>query len=698
MQPYVTVNELLGVPGMPVTTKGIRQALQRFSHGRSDVSRRREGTKAIEYHIDCLPKITQQALRERYVEQLVARENNVSEVKVVTRKARNPDAVQAVEAYRGSPQLVEERLNALTENQRKVAEARIALVCEVLRISQEPGFSCASAIRFIVSRLAQGNLEERLESLVITANARKGKERTLSAITFKRWIAAFNKAQNAAERLLLLAPGKRDEIKPEEISWLPEFLAQYRQANGRPMSEAYEDFVAEWQRRHADEPYMLEVMPSYDVVRYAMKKLPEVVKQKGRVTGSEYRQLEGFTRRDWTAMPVNYVWIGDGHGMKLKCAHPIHGRPFSPEVTFVIDGGTRFVVGWSLDLAENVFAVAGAIQHGIRNHGKPFLYYSDNGSGETADMLDKEVVGILPRLGIKHPTGIAGNPQGRGIIERLNRTLPMRIARRYRTYFGKGADRESLRVLNRDLRSAFNALQQDKPLNDRQKAAMRELPSWAELIEAIREGVEWYNNRPHSELPMKPNGRHYSPAEFRKKRLAEEDTEIEWLSDLELRDMFRPMVERPVRRCEIQWLNNIYYAPELRDEHGRKVLISYDIHDAERITVRRKDGSFICEAIWNGNKRAAFAVSAEYHKQQQRIKGMRKRAEEKIRDAEDEGIQILEHKQAEPWLSNVYRPVGNVVAVQQPEYEEEHDEEFERDFRLGMQKLFAMQEEDDPLA
>lgn len=615
---FVSVNELVGLPGMPGTAQGVRYSIRKLASS-EHFRRKRAGSKTIEYSIDCLPPVTQRALRERHVAQLMASAPREITTQPPVKRERKQNVVQPVEAYRGSPQLVEERLNALTENQRKVAEARIALVCEVLRISQEPGFSCASAIRFIVSRLAQGNLEERLESLVITANARKGKERTLSAITLKRWIAAFNKAQNAAERLLLLAPGKRDEIKPEEISWLPEFLAQYRQANGRPMSEAYEDFVADWQRRHADEPYMLEVMPSYDVVRYAMKKLPEVVKQKGRVTGSEYRQLEGFTRRDWTAMPVNYVWIGDGHGMKLKCAHPIHGRPFSPEVTFVIDGGTRFVVGWSLDLAENVFAVAGAIQHGIRNHGKPFLYYSDNGSGETADILDKEVVGILPRLGIKHPTGIAGNPQGRGIIERLNRTLPMRIARRYRTYFGKGADRESLRVLNRDLRSAFNAMQQDKPLNDRQKAAMRELPSWAELIEAIREGVEWYNNRPHSELPMKPNGRHYSPAEFRKKRLAEEDTEIEWLSDLELRDMFRPMVERPVRRCEIQWLNNIYYAPELRDEHGRKVLISYDIHDAERITVRRKDGSFICEAIWNGNKRTAFAVSAEYHKQQQRI-------------------------------------------------------------------------------
>ncbi|EHM8908992.1 transposase [Escherichia coli] len=673
---FVSVNELVGLPGMPGTAQGVRYSIRKLASS-EHFRRKRAGSKTIEYSIDCLPPVTQRALRERHVAQLMATAPQEITTQPPVKRERKQNVVQPVEAYRGSPQLVEERLNALTENQRKVAEARIALVCEVLRISQEPGFSCASAIRFIVSRLAQGNLEERLESLVITANARKGKERTLSAITLKRWIAAFNKAQNAAERLLLLAPGKRDEIKPEEISWLPEFLAQYRQANGRPMSEAYEDFVADWQRRHADEPCMLEVMPSYDVVRYAMKKLPEVVKQKGRVTGSEYRQLEGFTRRDWTAMPVNYVWIGDGHGMKLKCAHPVHGRPFSPEVTFVIDGGTRFVVGWSLDLAENVFAVAGAIQHGIRNHGKPFLYYSDNGSGETADMLDKEIVGILPRLGINHPTGIAGNPQGRGIIERLNRTLPMRIARRYRTYFGKGADRESLRVLNRDLRSAFNALQQDKPLSARQKAAMRELPSWSELIEAIREGVEWYNNRPHSELPMKPNGKHYSPAEFRKKRLAEEDTEIEWLSDIELRDMFRPMVERPVRRCEIQWLNNIYYAPELRDEHGRKVLISYDIHDAERITVRRKDGSFICEAIWNGNKRAAFPVTAEYHKQQQRIKGMRKRAEEKIRDAEDEGIQVIEQKTTEPWLDNVYRPVGNVVTVQPLRCEEEHDDEYE---------------------
>ncbi|EBW4027990.1 transposase [Salmonella enterica subsp. enterica serovar Newport] len=690
---FVSVNELIGLPGVPGTAQGVRYAVKKWA-STDHHKRQRPGTKAIEYSIDCLPEVTQKAIRERYIAQLMEAETPQEPAKPVVRRQRDPDAISPLEAYRGSPQLMEERLNALTENQRQVADARAALVREVFLLEDQGNIGRLKAINYVVSKARSGELPPLLQAAAVTANAKRGSGRTISRDPLYQWVLKYSQAQNAAERLLLLAPGKREEMKVEEISWLADFLAQYRQSNGRPMTEAYEDFVAEWNRRHAEEPYMLQIIPSYDAIRRVMKKLPEVTKQKGRITGSEYRQLEGFTRRDWLQMPVNYVWIGDGHGMKLKCAHPIHGRPFSPEVTFVIDGATRFIVGWSMDLAENVFAVAGAIQHGIRNHGKPFIYYSDNGSGETADVLDKEVVGILPRLGVNHPTGIAGNPQGRGIIERLNRTLPMRIARKYRTYFGKGADRETLRKLNRDLRSAFNTLQQGKNLNAKQRAVMRDLPSWSELCEAVREGVEWYNNRPHSELPMKANGKHFSPAEYRKKRLAEEDTEIEWLSDVELRDMFRPVVEKPVRRCEIHWLNNIYYAPELRDEHGRKVLISYDIHDASKITVRRLDGSFICEAVWNGNKRAAFPVTAEYHKHQQRIKGMRKRAEEKLRDAEDEGITVLEHKQPEPWIGNIYQPVGNTVTVQQAESEEEYDKQADIHFQRGLQLLAARQKKD----
>ncbi|EBJ0201838.1 transposase [Salmonella enterica] len=693
MSSWITIDSLASLPNIGCS----RATLARRANREGWTFRQLQGKRGVsyEYEISSLPLTIQEEVRERQIQQLM--EVGLQKpAKPVVRRRRDPDAISPLEAYRGSPQLMEERLNALTENQRQVADARAALVREVFLLEDKGNIGRLKAINYVVSKARSGELPPLLQAAAVTANAKRGSGRTISRDPLYQWVLKYSQAQNAAERLLLLAPGKREEMKVEEISWLADFLAEYRQSNGRPMTEAYEDFVAEWNRRHAEEPYMLQIIPSYDAIRRVMKKLPEVVKQKGRITGSEYRQLEGFTRRDWSKAPVNYVWIGDGHGMKMKCAHPIHGRPFSPEVTFVIDGGTRFVVGWSLDLAENVFAVAGAIQHGIRNHGKPFIYYSDNGSGETADVLDKEVVGILPRLGINHPTGIAGNPQGRGIIERLNRTLPVRIARKYRTYFGKGADRETLRKTNRNLRSAFNALQKGKELNAVQRSAMRDLPSWEELIEAIRDGVEWYNNRQHSELPMKANGKHYSPAEYRKKRLAEEDTEIEWLSEVELRDMFCPVVEKPVRRCEIHWLNNIYYAPELRDEHGRKVLISYDIHNAEKIIVRRPDGSFICEAIWNGNKRAAFPVTAEYHKHQQRIKGMRKRAEEKLRDAEDENISVLEHKQPEPWLGNIFQPVGNVVTVQhaEPEAEEEYAGAKE-DYRRGLALIAARLEDDE---
>ena len=112
----------------------------------------------------------------------------------------------------------------------------------------------------------------------------------------------------------------------------------------------------------------------------------------------------------------------------------------------------------------------------------------------------------------------------------------------------------------------------------------------------------------------------------------------------------------------------------------------------------RPDGSVICEAVWDGNKREAFPVSAEYYKQQQRLKGMRKRAEEKIRDAEDEVVNVLEHKPQEPWLENIYRPVGNTVTVQQPVADDEPDEEYERNFQRGLQLLEAKLKESDPLA
>ncbi|EAN3292264.1 transposase [Salmonella enterica subsp. enterica serovar Sandiego] len=701
---WVTAKECAGIKGFPSAEKNARIRLERATEQHPEWRRKRAGSKAFEYHIDCLPAEVQKVLRERHLKQLMATSAPASDVPAVVkaRTPKNPDDVRKIDVYRKCPALMEEKLAELTDNQRRAADARAALVCEVLKLGAASRCSNARAIRFIVSQIQNGEISAQLLTLVQVANAKKGNDRTLSEITLKRWVADYNKAQTAAERLLLLAPGKRQPLKPEQIPWLGDFLAHYSTPNGVPVSEAYDDFKAEWQQRYAGQPYMLDAMPGYDAVRYALDKLPAFVKQRGRVTGIKARQIEGFVRRDWCSLPVNYVWIGDGHGMKMRCLHPVHGQPFSPEVTFVIDGACRYITGWSLALAENTMAVAGAIKHGIQNCGKPFLYYSDNGPGETGQALDAEITGILPRLGIDHPTGIAGNAQGRGIIERLNRTLPVRIARKYPTYFGKGADQENQRVLVKDLKSAFNAMEKGNELNARQRKALEQIPSFAQVYEAIAEGVEWYNNREHSELPKKPGtGRHYTPAEFRRYKLEKEETEIEYLSPFELRDMFMHRVIRTVNRCEIKIVNNIYYATELRPEHGNKVFVDFDIHDAEKVIIRRLDGSFICEAVWNANKRLAFPVTAEYVAQQARLKGRRARGEAIIREAEAEARGVLDTpREPEPLPGNTYVPTpacipaGNVVLVQ--EQEEDEDYATQETFGRGLRLWIEEQEEQDP--
>ena len=93
-------------------------------------------------------------------------------------------------------------------------------------------------------------------------------------------------------------------------------------------------------------------------------------------------------------MPVNGCWIADGKSLEMKVAHPDHGRPFTPELTLIIDGRTRFITGWSLALSESVIAVADAYRYAMRHFGKPLFVYSDNGGGETNKTLDADVTGI----------------------------------------------------------------------------------------------------------------------------------------------------------------------------------------------------------------------------------------------------------------------------------------------------------------
>ncbi|MGY4848772.1 Mu transposase C-terminal domain-containing protein [Pasteurella multocida] len=573
------------------------------------------GGEILEFALSNLPQEIQTEIRSRFMSA------------VVEAKPKKLPVVRA-----------EVDVGNLTTKQREIADARMALVAYVLEL--ECSMSRIKAITYLCNLAKQGEMPPHLVELVAVANAKKTAKRTLSVRTLNGWVLAYNNAKTPEERLKALVPSQRKADRVEDIAWLPNFLAIYRNTNGVSVAEAYVEFAHKWQMEFADQPLRLALLPSIDRVRRALIKLPRHIKEIGRKTGAEMRALQTYVKRDWSCLLANDVWVGDGHSMKMKVQHPDHGRPFIPELTMVMDAPSRFIVGWSVSLSENALAVADAIRHGVENHGIPAIYYSDNGGGEKNWMLDGDITGMLPRLGINHQTGIPGNPQGRGIIERVNQTIALKIARQFDTYHGTGADRDTVRKTSTAVISLDKAIRKSATeLTEKQKWAKGKLPTWQQFIDAVQVEIDRYNNHHiHREIGT-------TPARKRRELLAK--AEIIYITAVEARDLFRPSVLRVAQRGWINLFNNVYFSQKLLDVDGQQVQVSIDIHDPSSVIIRLKDGTYVCEAMLDGNKRDAFPMSLVEKARKDRAQGRLKRKQEQVDEinAELNPVITIEHNQ-----------------------------------------------------
>ncbi|MFC0908094.1 Mu transposase C-terminal domain-containing protein [Pasteurella multocida] len=576
LKSHYSIAELLSfnLNGIPQAHKNVIEKANRENWESQKRSGRGGG---LEYALSSFPKELQDEIYSKFTESMVQRKPTLPAIKQID-------------------------LNNITSKQREIADARMALVAYVQNLEQVK--TRDAAIKFICNSAKFGQLPDEVMALVERANCKNGKNcgRVLSHRTLYSWVLDYNKAKTPEERLKALVPSQRKADRVEDIAWLPDFLAIYRNTNGVSVAEAYAEFAYNWSLEFADQPLRLATLPSIDRVRRALSKLPRHIKEIGRKTGAEMRALQTYVKRDWSCLLANDVWVGDGHSMKMKVQHPDHGRPFIPELTMVMDAPSRFIVGWSVSLSENALAVADAIRHGVENHGIPAIYYSDNGGGEKNWTLDGEITGILPRLGINHQTGIPGNPQGRGIIERVNQTIALRIARQFDTYHGTGADPETVRKTSTAVISLDKAIRKGATeLTAKQRWAQGKLPTWKQFIDAVQAGIDWYNNQHvHKEIGM-------TPANKRRELLA--NTEIISISSVEARDLFRPTLLRTAQRGWITLFNNVYFNQKLLDVDGQEVQVSIDIHNPNSVIIRLKDGTYVCEAILDGNKRDAFPMS-----------------------------------------------------------------------------------------
>ncbi|WP_171695109.1 DDE-type integrase/transposase/recombinase [Methylomonas sp. ZR1] len=482
-------------------------------------------------------------------------------------------------------------------------------------VSKYPG-KLEKAVAFINEGFAAGTLDIDLHNAVLHCNDKANAERVgkLAARTLQRWAKLRDDAGSCTPMKTRVKTDWRDVV------WLNWYFGFYRKPQKPGISEAYRLFAADFEERG-----LSESIPSEFAVRRLLKTVPKLVLEWGRSTGAEYKAMQAFTRRDWSG-DSNEIWVGDGHSFKAKVRHPDapDRLAFTPEVTVIIDAASRFIVGWAFSLSENQIAVSEALGNAMVKHGKPLIYYSDNGSGQTAKTIDCPAGGMLARLGVQHETGIPGNPQGRGIIEGMWDVTTIWAAKQFPTFQGTGMDAETLRKNTVAINSAKNK-NGEMPDN---------VPFWEEFIAACEARFEWYNTQhKHSALGGK------TPAEVYYANF--DDSWHCHLTDDEKATLYRPFKERTPARGEIRHLNNIYFHAALAAlPANTKVRMYYDLYNADQVWVTDLDGVAICVAEWNGNRVAAFPITPRQNLKIQRAKAKKKLGQERfdVADIELNGL------------------------------------------------------------
>lgn len=509
----------------------------------------------------------------------------------------------------------------LTARQRRVMDARATVLLAIDARGVVGGVGRSRAIAAFLDDLGAGRLDDAQRAVVIAANDKPGQSIKLSRATLYNWFAARERAGSIG-----LAP--QVTRQPNDLPpWFDAFLKFWRPGSKVALRDALRNFSANLPEGAP--------RPTERQVRLALSKLPVLERLKGREGRLALRSRMAYTARTFDDLMPTSVYAADGKTFDAEIAHPIHGQPFRPEITTIIDVATRRIVGWSAALDEHTFGVVDALRMACERAGIPAIFYTDRGRGYRNQNFDAPLTGFLGRAGITAMRALPYNSQAKGVVERVNQiyTAP---AKSLPTYMGKDMDKEAKLVAYKTTRRDLKTL-----------GTSNFLPSWAEFLDLIGKTIADYNNRPHTSLPKIRDAqlsrmRHETPNEAWARKCTGFDLVVPDRAEID--DMFRPYVTRITRRALVEWLGNQYFAAELEALDGTRVVVGYDIHDASKVWVREIDevdgeqlpGRLIAIAAFNGHATRYVPLSFEQAAMERRNKGRLGRLQSKIRVVEQE--------------------------------------------------------------
>ena len=523
-----------------------------------------------------------------------------------------------------------------TQKQRDQADARVGVVRNVLDSMETTGKSMAQVVTTMLTLASHPDYPHLRQMLVLANDKRGGGGEIPSSRTVVRWV---EKAKNAGGgRLETAMVARVPEKAAKAPDWVPVFTELYYLMPQKPsVAAAFEWFLRDWRSgRLALVPLSdAAAYPSVHQARRWIGRMGSVSKQRGRMGPRELKTQQGFVRRKWQDyLPLDIV-VADGQCFDAECGHPDNPNvPIRPEITLIVDVGTRRIVGVGIDTAESGRAVRGAVAEMVLRHGRAAVFNADNGKGYANGLLQDEVTGLFARLGTTMQFSAPYSSQARGVVERLHKTVLVKLSKRLNSYIGADMDGEASRAAHKAARKAMKMgvdLQSLPALKNIASLSPRLLPTFEEMKRLVYAAVEEYNDTPHRSLEkvrdVSGAVRCQTPNELwaikaavaenspeRRDRFAKVESEEQMF-------LFLPQEIRTVQRCEVSLRNNRYYSPLLAEYHRQQVRIAYNEHNAERVWVLDMDGRFIAAADWDANARDFYPKAVVEQAKDKRLQG-----------------------------------------------------------------------------
>jgi putative transposase len=470
----------------------------------------------------------------------------------------------------------------LPAKKRSTATQRELIVKTILE-AEARGVSRNNAIDHLLAHLDADTAPDNIKAVALQLG-RNGRPPNRS--TIYNWMSAYD--QGGVQSLISNHKGRARG----EYGW--ELRAQ--QLYGKPSKPGMAT-VALWLR---DEGFDSATDPR---VRRYLKSLPENMGEHSpaRLGPKLFRDTQKtYVERDTSVLDVGFIYQGDGHTVDVYVAHPATGNAWRPELTVWMDIRSRYIVGWYLTEAESGISTLLALSHAMLSHDHvPAMLHIDNGSGFKSKMMNAESTGFYDRFSIGVMFALPGNSKGKGQVERWFRTLEMQFGKRWDTFCGHGMSPESSMYYLRDV-----------------KAGKKQLPTFAQFKELLGQWIESYNNRVHSEIGCAP---------------AELWNQLQHVAiELPATAVVRQRVKRTVQRTSVQLDNRRYINSELVALNGKTVIVEFDLHNDETVSVLNvADESWVCDATLT-DKVPYLPASRIEEYQQRRVDGQRKRLQRKL--------------------------------------------------------------------